>query len=419
MEINPDMRSVEMMGSERAHNFAEFMTDVFGGLFKYAPEVQDKEEVSTGNQWAHDIYTEISNLQEWKTLRERTKMNPIAAANATTEFCLQFIDALPKPDKKDFNKADYQPSPDMSNVRRIARGAIECAIREADETNEMLEAFGYGKGSGRPEYASPNKKKEVAKRLMNADTIKRIAQLAGRMRRIAMQKQKEKTKHGVDELTDIETGSDLGRVIPAELAKLAHPVMKTDFQMRLLENKLLQYRLRGKERQGRGPLIVCVDESGTMSGERDIWAKAVAMALLNIAQHQKRKYALIHFDGDVTRVDRFHGAVDPVEVVDAMSHFTGGGTEFMKPLDTAYSIIAKEKQYQKADIIFITDGESNVTDEWLDVFINKAKKTAGFNVISVMISCYRTSVCEKFSDKVFKIDDLDESNDALDAMFTV
>ncbi|MCK5616011.1 VWA domain-containing protein [Candidatus Pacearchaeota archaeon] len=418
MEINPDLCNVEKIGSERAHNYSEFMCDVFGGLFKHAPEVQDKEEISSGNQWAHDIYSEISNLPEWRVLRERTKMNEIAAANATAEFCLQFMDALPKPEKKDFNKPDYQPTPDMSDVRRIARSACESATQEADETNEMLNAFAYGKGTGRPEYASPNKKKEIAKRLMNADTIKRIAQLAGRMRRIALQKQKQKTRHGVDEVADIETGSDLGRLIPAELAKLAHPVMKTDFRLRLLENKLLQYRLQGKERKGQGPLVVCIDESGTMSGQRDIWAKAVAMALLNIAQHQKRKYALVHFDGSVTRVDRFYGTVDPIEVIDAMSHFTGGGTEFMQPLDKAFEMITEEKGLKKADIIFVTDGESEITDQWLELFL-KGKKIAQFNVISVMISCYKTFVCEKFSDKVFQIDNLNESDDALDHMFSI
>ena len=431
IEDDYDVQRMEETGSQKVYNYAEFMRDVFGGLYKYAPQVRDIDEAPADEKWADSIYDEIQQLPEWKTLRERTKMNADAAAAATVKFCEQFVDKLPKTGKHrqtpsrsgenvyvNKNEGVIELNDlDMSAVRRYARDACEQATEEADKTNEMLAAFGYGTGDGRPQYASPTQKKEAAKMIKGNYHLQRIAELAGRMRRIASEKQKQKTKHGVDELADIKVGDDLARLIPAELGKLAHPLMKLDFQRKFLEKQLLQYELRGREREGRGPLVVCVDESGSMRGERDIWAKAVVMALLQIAQQQKRKFALIHFSGTVSRIDRFESRVGPAELIDAVAHFTGGGTDFEAPLGDAAQIICDEKDYNKADIVFITDDDCSISDSWLQKFL-KDKKEFGFSVISVAIAAH-ASVCERFSDQTVYINDIRSDELAKEVMFSV
>ena len=49
---------------------------------------------------------------------------------------------------------------------------------------------------------------------------------------------------------------------------------------------------------GKGPIIICLDESGSMIGERNHAAKALALALAWIARQQKRWCALIAFSGE-------------------------------------------------------------------------------------------------------------------------
>ncbi len=315
------------------------------------------------------------------------------------------MDAIPYGNPNENQERILTPSDlDLSAVRRVAREACGKAAEEADRTNEIIQAFAYGVGTGKPQYASPSIKKEVAAKLQNNHHLKRIAELAGRMRRIAAEKQKQKTKHGVDELADITVGDDLARLIPAEIAKLSHPLLKLDFQKKYLEKSLLQYKLRGKERQVRGPIVVCIDESGSMSGSRDVWAKAVGLALLQIAQQQGRKYAMIHFDSSVTRVDKFDKKADFTDIMDAVCHFTSGGTNFEKPLTEASRIITREKEFKQGDCIFVTDGSCEINDDWLRGF-NDCKKTNEFNVISVAISD-RSTTCNRFSDKVVHIDDI-------------
>jgi uncharacterized protein with von Willebrand factor type A (vWA) domain len=329
------------------------------------------------------------------------------------------MDAIPNT-KKDQGQPVEFTQEELSKARRAAREACDDAAAEADEFNNAIGALGYSPtGNGKPQYASPTAKREVAAQLMTNDKLRRIAELAGRMRRIAAEKQRMKTKHGVDELADIMVGDNLSRLIPCELAKLANPLMKMDFRKKYLEKQLLQYRLRGKEKKGKGPVVVCVDESGSMQGNRDVWAKAVALALLQIAQQQKRNFALIHFDSSVTRTDEFNGPVDQNRLMDTIAYFTGGGTSFEEPMDKAAEIINKDKNYNDADIILISDGDCCVQEKWVEEF-NKNKDAHKVSVTTILINSRQTNNgCSQFSNTIVPIDDLREDGDALDKMFTI
>jgi uncharacterized protein with von Willebrand factor type A (vWA) domain len=46
-------------------------------------------------------------------------------------------------------------------------------------------------------------------------------------------------------------------------------------------------------------LVACLDKSGSMAGQPDLWATAVALALLDQARHEHRPFALLGFDGAV------------------------------------------------------------------------------------------------------------------------
>lgn len=438
LEYDQRLQDAEIEGSRKQSNFSEFMIDIFGGLYKYEPKQRSEEDVTPKTAWMDELYNEIKQLPEWNTLRERTKLNAVAASAATAEFCLRFNDAVPDENKKPpqrtpqttksgqdlqkqidkLNQHNQQNAGiDMSAVRRAAREACQSAVEEADKINEALNAVGQGSELGKRQIVAPSMKKEIANRLYDNDHVRKIAELAGRFQRIALDKQKSKTKHGTDEITDITVGDDMGRLVPSEMMKLNHPLLKLDFQKKMLEKSLVQYQLSGREREGRGPLIICCDESGTMEGQRDIWAKAVSLALLRVAQHQKRTFAMIHYDSEVRRVDKFNSRVDPIELIDAISHFTGGGTNFQEPLNSAFQLILSEKEYKKADIVFITDGEATVTDEFLSLF-HRGKQGAGFNIISVLINHMNDQTCRKFSDKIVHVQG-NNDDEALNIMFDV
>jgi len=58
----------------------------------------------------------------------------------------------------------------------------------------------------------------------------------------------------------------------------------------------------------------------------------------------------------------------------------------------------------EADVIFITDGDCQITDTWLNGFLNDKKKI-GFKIYSIQIGYHHTATLERFSDMVFRLMD--------------
>ena len=150
-----------------------------------------------------------------------------------------------------------------------------------------------------------------------------------------------------------------------------------------------------------------------MSGIAEIWSKAVALALLELAREQKRDFYCIQFSSGYSvedlHVNEFKkdDPYDIKEVIDLAEHFSGGGTEFQLPLDLAREKIGLDQRYSKSDIIFITDGCAVVTDSWLTEFLNW-KKDNKVKIYGVLIdSGYNTSSSLKeFCDEIQILSDI-------------
>jgi Mg-chelatase subunit ChlD len=71
-----------------------------------------------------------------------------------------------------------------------------------------------------------------------------------------------------------------------------------DVLRRLVERQVLSRDYRASEPVGKGPIIVAVDQSGSMEGEPVHTAKALALAMAWIARQQHRWAALVAYSGD-------------------------------------------------------------------------------------------------------------------------
>ena len=164
-------------------------------------------------------------------------------------------------------------------------------------------------------------------------------------------------KHGADEIADVEMGADIGRLLPSELCRLVQPNQRLSFFRDLSERQCMQYRLSGAEPLGKGPLVVLLDKSGSMDGDKDVWTTAVALALLDIAQRQRRHFVLLSFESVV----RDEVTVLPNDLLPEAALFTGcgGGTEIGEAMKRALTLIEETPaKLKKADVVLITDGWS-------------------------------------------------------------
>ena len=168
--------------------------------------------------------------------------------------------------------ADRHRGPIRAELARAGHG-FDGATQEADTWRTQL-------GGG----GSPGAQIELGRHLATNPKIQKLAALVGRMRQQARALRRTVFERATAELYDVGRGAEVSRLLPAELLALRHRVLRRDFLRRLVASDLLQYSLRAPEDAGRGPMVVCIDGSSSMAGEKEIWAKAVSLTLLDIAQ---------------------------------------------------------------------------------------------------------------------------------------
>jgi uncharacterized protein with von Willebrand factor type A (vWA) domain len=302
--------------------------------------------------------------------------------------------------KEDLNRIEQQTS------NRMQAETIKVA-RELEEAAEDAETWGNTIGTG--EKSPPGQKLELGRRLAGNEKLKKLARMVGRMKFHALALRKKVFERSSEEVLEVERGDSIQRLLPHEMLTLHHPVLRKDFYRRFLDQELIQYSLRGVEEKGKGPMVVCLDGSSSMSGDKEIWSKAVALTLLEIARKQRRLFRSICFSSAETPLqvlnlnprDRYE--IDPRTVMDLAEYFPGGGTDFQKPLDAALECL-RESRFKKGDIVFITDGECQVDPEWAERF-RAEKEKLGFSLFSILIDVGSASLgsLKEFSDRISTI----------------
>lgn len=319
------------------------------------------------------------------------------------------------------------------SVRQATRRGLAESLAEIDQVNQAVDAFGgngadYGTcsaGRGSRHTLSIKEKLAIAKSVNKSAKLQKIAAISGRFTRIALQQQKTKVKHPPDEITSIKTGGGIERLLPSEMALLTAPVLEDLFLLKFTEQALMQYDLDGQEPQGQGPIIIAIDESGSMAGGCDgltgeIWSKAVMLGLLSIARLQKRDFAVLHFSGENDlKVELFpNGECPPSQLIACASFFYGGGTVFEPWMNKALELV-QGSRYEKADVICISDGLSSVPPELIDQW-KRTRSRRGMRAYGILIGTEQgAALLNEMSDAVFCLHDLRQDLPALEVIFSV
>ena len=166
---------------------------------------------------------------------------------------------------------------------------------------------------------------------------------------------------------------------------LAVPETLPLFLRKYQHRQIKQYRRREPVYKGAGDIICCLDESGSTAGDLAAWGKAVALTLLEIAQSEGRKFALVHFSGPGRfQTDVFlPGQSSLEEKLHAAETFLGGGTDFQTPLAEAERLM-REGGFENADIAFITDGECSLPGTCVEM-LQKAQSELRFTVTGILL----------------------------------
>jgi len=411
---------------DKLSGFVGFNRDVFASL--YGLGVNAVEAPAAGTEWARRVLEIANELPEWQALQARAAGDPWRcglAAGEAVESLSKVLGDLASKMPEGVSKADEEAQEaeaaadepgasdevtecarglraqadalaakadqvagevlasgqGESKVRKALRLASKAAEEACDEVDAAMAGLGHGAGAGA--LSAVKAPVEQVRAALRSDArLARIAAVAGRVRCSAKKAQQGKrVVGGREEIADVEIGSDVQRLLPSESVFLADDDLELLLLRKLVEGQAMQYRLQGRERAERGPLVVLLDGSGSMSGARHEWACGVALALLEVAARQKRAFSVVHFDDGVRATFDFlkPRAASLADVVSAVSYFSNGGTDVQGALRAAGERIRKAPgALRDADVVLVGDGESG--DFTVEVRALKAAGVATYGV---------------------------------------
>lgn len=201
-----------------------------------------------------------------------------------------------------------------------------------------------------------------------------IVKVANRMGRVADDEGKEhlhvsqgdvyKLEHSSkSDILGVTMGNDLNALLPTELAHCADDDLEDLFVYKYLTHKLQTFRYKSEIMQParrlevkpaalKGPMIVCLDTSGSMVGKPEKIASSLLVKILEIADRQRRNCFLIAFSVSIHPIDVRR---ERARLLDFFSTTSCGDTDATRMLQATFRLIQSKKEYMNADILWISD----------------------------------------------------------------
>ncbi len=396
----PGLSAVEGMSGGRAW-WPSAVQDIHAAL-KLAPKLAAETDAPAEHR---SLLADVTRMPEWETLRATVQGDEPARVLATVEMASKLAGTLAK-------------ARDEEERRKAARDAIRTAAKATGEAQEAADLIGAGPGAGAgdgpAQDSDPASLVKLAAALRSNANLRRILEQAGRMSRVAQYAKMARIKAGNGVIVGVETGNELARVLPTEYAM--GEIMPDEFTRRYLERQLLQLETEADEPTGRGPIVACLDSSGSMSGDREVWSKAVALTLLSLAREEGRAFTLLSFsDGHQLRRWDWPTAPSLADIVAALAFSWHGGTAFRPCLDAALAA-CEASRFAKADIVFITDGDAGDLDApWMADW-SKRKAAKAVRLHTIYVECHSRTL-DPISDACEWMGDTNEDDAALALAF--
>lgn len=190
------------------------------------------------------------------------------------------------------------------------------------------------------------------------------------------------------DITGICEGNDLNSLLPIEYCYLAEKSLQPIFFERYTEKKLRMIDYASREQrpmddkkiagnqvseEAEGPFIVCIDTSGSMSGEREKLAKSALLAIAELTEQQHRKCYIIIFSDDVECIEITDLGTSFDRLVDFLCQSFHGGTDLAPAIAHTIRMI-ETGGYNEADLVMISDFEMMPIDKELFAGIRKIKE---------------------------------------------
>lgn len=465
----PKIKEFEKEGRQYLSSIKQLINDVFQAFYTITPKMLDDEELSpTAKKVNKVILSALMTHDEYssrKAVCEGCEMPAMEAAvvfiralmprlesmakalsggdggmNAMESMAEQCAE-LHKQLKQEMNKTEpsekkavnlanrlkskreqyayLQKQADRSaNVnRRKLYVHISAALTQAMDSAETIRYILVSWGNGDMNMPKNEFNTELLERVSKSEKLAYVAKFLGRYRDIYSDKKKNGYEFGRGEVYDITAGNSISKALTSELSLLSDPKTIPVFARKYQNKQLKQYRRREPICKGKGDIIVCLDESYSTYGDNQAWGMAMAMILLQICHENKRNFALIHFSDKIkTHIFPANDTYTRERIFEASETFLGGNTDFEMPLNEAIGIM-ESGNMKNADVVFITDGNCNISNEFENKF-KEMQSSRKFTVTGILLDMGENDEFSltKFCKKIYRTSEMCKDDIALDIM---
>ena len=305
-------------------------------------------------------------------------------------------------------KEQWEPAMD-----KLDKAAKAFEGLDLDDLADGPEGFDLTRGlwqqTGWKELDSLRKKLQDLKELR--DMVRSLGRGSGRgpLRRAPRQRERQGFPIGLvrspmepEQTSGLCRSDDLSRMMPSEMVLLASslPQARLLHFARRAERTLLSYERVGWSEEPAvtvegfetrpaaecGPIIVCLDTTGSMMGARETVAKAMVLECMRQSRSQQRACYLYSFSGpgDYQELELKLNAAGLYGLLEFLSGSFHGGTDVDEPFNRALARL-NEAEWSNADILLVTDGEIKPPDETLIANLNEAKEEMGLKVHGLLV----------------------------------
>ena len=297
-----------------------------------------------------------------------------------------------------------------ANAPQLA-AALNVAARKAGEkaasASELVRGFSLAAG-GDPTHVDTSTARAAMEALRANPNLRRLAEMLGWAKKM-VRGEWRKSSHARTEMVGYAV-HDLRpeTMAPVEWAALlaGDSTLTLDWLRRAADGGIRHRKFSSKEQQGRGPLVLVRDESGSMEGAPHALAVALEWALLEIARRDRREFYSIPYSG-TGQFQVWHaptvGQPDPDGLVAHLAHFYNGGTEPYAPIARAIEVI--EGHSLRADVLVITDAAFGAPPNDFMRRLSEVKQRQPIRIVAVVIGD-DAAQAESFADHVIRIDDM-------------
>lgn len=229
---------------------------------------------------------------------------------------------------------------------------------DSENESEEDDSEGMGIGSGDPKMEQ-QKRENVFLRSI-PESLKKLALLIGRAGEDEIAAKGRFQTASKSDIEGITVGNNLSALLPSEVAMLSDKSTQDIFYRNYAEKRLQVFASASQstrpDEHKDGPVIICVDESSSMTGEPLKTAITLAYAVTIIAKRRHRQVLIVAYSDShkMMRVESL--GRQRKQLLDFLSNVSMGGNNENSMFRWLFrDILPQEEKFKTADILCISD----------------------------------------------------------------